>query len=513
MKNNKFRTTLLLLVLLLLVGINFTSTITGNIKKINNNLDGIDCNLFSMSSNSLLAYWSFDEGSGSIAYDYSGHDYDGDIHGADWIYGHSGYALDFDGTNDYVSIDFWSEDLGLNKTDDYIISAWFNTTSTKIGKIFEMSDSDGLPMFYIKLHSNGTLEFRAQSTSTCDVTTYSNNSYNDGLWHYIEGIFHGNSSYPILEMYVDGELVGIKTDWLCPQESNQFKRAKIGVTSYDETEFFNGIIDEVKIYKNPEGNHPPNVPTIDGPTTGTIGEEYSYTFLAADSESDDIYYWIDWGDGNNTGWIGPYSSNEEVNVSYTWLENGLFEIRAKTRDIFYDMSEWATLLVAIGNISPDAPTITGPTYGKKGEYNDYNFITTDMNGHDVSFYVDWGDGLNSGWTEYYPSGNEISLSHSWSDPGIYMFRAKAKDIYDSESDWSEQFTVTITEKTLLFGFISNMSSNEDCTTFKVKLLILIGLNPINTKFYSSEETILISNDYIGKITEKYIFGIFNSVVV
>ncbi len=513
MRYNKFRAALMLLVLLLFVGMNFSIIITGNFEKINNISEEKNSNLFSMFTNSLLAYWSFDEGSGSIAYDYSGHDYDGVIHGADWIAGHSGYALDFDGNSDYVIMDAYSEDLGFNKTDDYKISVWFNSTSTHSGKIYEISDSDGLPMAYVRLNSDGTLETKVQSTASCDVTAYSNDSYNDGLWHYIESIYHGNSSYPTIEMYVDDELVGIKTDWLCPMDSNQFKRAKIGITSYDDIECFNGVIDEVEVYKNPEGNQPPNAPIIEGPTAGTVGEEYSYAFLAADPEGGDISYWIDWGDGNNTGWIGPYSSNDVVNVNYTWFENGLFEIRAKTKDIFYDMSEWTTLLVAMGNVAPDAPIITGPTIGKKGEQTEFTFVTTDLNGHDVSYYVEWGDDSNTGWTENFPSGEEITLSHDWSVPGTYMFRAKAKDIYDVESNWSEPFTVTITEKTLLLGFITNLSSNEEYNIFDVKFLLYMGLNPIITRFYSSEETILISNDYTGKITEQYVLGIFNSVVV
>jgi len=513
MRYNKFRTALVLLIIFLFVGMNFTIIITGNFEKINNISEEKNSNLFSMFTNSLLAYWSFDEGSGNIIYDYSGHGFDGIRNGASWTTGYSGYALDFDGSNDYVSIDFYSEDLGFNKTDDYKISVWIKTELNDPGIIYEMSDSDEIPVTYLKMNSDGTLEIKVQSTATCDVTTYSNDSYNDGLWHYIEGIYHGNSSYPTIEMYVDGELVGIKTDWLCPLNSDQFKRAKIGMTSYESTEHFDGVIDEVKIYKKPEGNQPPNAPTIEGPTTGTVGEEYSYTLLAADPDGGDISYWIDWGDGNNTGWIGPYSSNEVVNVNYTWSENGVYEIRAKTKDIFHDESEWTTLLVAMGNLAPDVPSITGPTIGKKGEQMEFTFVTTDINGHDVSYYVEWGDGSNTEWTENYPSGEEVTLSHNWSVPGTYMFRAKAKDIYDVESDWSESYSVTITEKTLLLGFITNMSSNEEYITFDAKLLIYIGLNPINTRFYSSEETILISNDYTGKITEQYLLGIFNTVII
>jgi len=52
----------------------------------------------------LVAYWSFDEGSGGVAHDNSGNGNDGTIYGAAWTSGVSGSALSFDGRNDYVMI-------------------------------------------------------------------------------------------------------------------------------------------------------------------------------------------------------------------------------------------------------------------------------------------------------------------------------------------------------------------------------------------------------------------------
>lgn len=50
-----------------------------------------------------MAHWHFDEGSGNTAYDSSGNNNNGMIHGANWTSGVSGYALSFDGIDDYVS--------------------------------------------------------------------------------------------------------------------------------------------------------------------------------------------------------------------------------------------------------------------------------------------------------------------------------------------------------------------------------------------------------------------------
>ncbi|MFQ6062808.1 MAG: hypothetical protein ACE5J9_06490, partial [Methanosarcinales archaeon] len=54
------------------------------------------------SDNGLVAEWAFDEGKGNIVKDTSGNGNDGTIHGATWVDGKFGKALQFDGVNDYV---------------------------------------------------------------------------------------------------------------------------------------------------------------------------------------------------------------------------------------------------------------------------------------------------------------------------------------------------------------------------------------------------------------------------
>jgi hypothetical protein len=48
-----------------------------------------------------------------------------------------------------------------------------------------------------------------------------------------------------------------------------------------------------------------SVPFIQGPETGNAGVSYFYTFITEDPESDEVFYFVDWGDGTNSGWLGP----------------------------------------------------------------------------------------------------------------------------------------------------------------------------------------------------------------
>jgi len=83
----------------------------------------------------------------------------------------------------------------------------------------------------------------------------------------------------------------------------------------------------------------------------------------------------------------------------------------------------------------NAPTISGPVRPKEGIEYEYAFETTDPNGDTVYYYIEWGGYSNVGeWIGPYSSGEQIILTHTW-NKGTYTIKAKAKDVYDQESEW------------------------------------------------------------------------------
>jgi len=89
-------------------------------------------------------------------------------------------------------------------------------------------------------------------------------------------------------------------------------------------------------------NQAPEKPeTPDGPTSGESGIEYTYTTSTIDPEGEQLYYWFDWGDDTNSGWLGPYDSGDIVTVSHTWDSKGSFEIKVKAKDTNGIQSEWS----------------------------------------------------------------------------------------------------------------------------------------------------------------------------
>jgi outer membrane protein assembly factor BamB len=94
-------------------------------------------------------------------------------------------------------------------------------------------------------------------------------------------------------------------------------------------------------------NNPPNKPTISGPINGKYRKSYSYSIVATDPDGDDLSYFIDWGDGTNTGWFGLYSSGVEISESHSGSSDGTFTIQAKAKDTYDEESDWATLKVSM----------------------------------------------------------------------------------------------------------------------------------------------------------------------
>lgn len=94
------------------------------------------------------------------------------------------------------------------------------------------------------------------------------------------------------------------------------------------------------------------------------------------------------------------------------------------------------------NSPPEAPTVSGETNGKVGEEYLFTFNSIDPDRNPISLYIDWGDG-SSGWTRECASGEDLKFEHSWSEKGNYTIRAKAKDVFNEESNWTE-FEIKIT---------------------------------------------------------------------
>ena len=78
-----------------------------------------------------------------------------------------------------------------------------------------------------------------------------------------------------------------------------------------------------------------------GPLNGKINEKHTYSTSTTDPQDSQLWYLFDWGDGENSGWVGPFESGEIGSASYSWSEKGNYEIKVKAKNENDIQSEWS----------------------------------------------------------------------------------------------------------------------------------------------------------------------------
>ena len=204
-------------------------------------------------------------------------------------------------------------------------------------------------------------------------------------------------------------------------------------------------------------SNPPAKPVITGPTNGIVNYEYNYTVVTTEPDGEDVYYYIDWGDGTDSGWLGPFSSGTSTTAQKSWNTSATYTAQARAKDINEVLSEWSDPLSVsiINDQPPNTPTIDGRALGKTGTPNPYTFTTIDVNGDDVYYYIDWGDGQVDEWVGPYNSSEIAEITHIWDTKGIYTIKAKAKDVYGIQSDWGTLKVIMPTEY-VTHGFLQHL---------------------------------------------------------
>jgi hypothetical protein len=154
---------------------------------------------------------------------------------------------------------------------------------------------------------------------------------------------------------------------------------------------------------------------------------------------DSVQYRVDSGSWlSTTAKDGTFDDHEEdFTFTTSSLSHGAHTIEAFAKNSVGNIDSTPASDTITIDVEPDDPTITGTTDGKAGTSYSYDFVSNDPDGDTVSYYIKWGDGDETTWTSFVPSGSPgYSESHSWTTQGTYTIEAKTKDIYGMESDWS-----------------------------------------------------------------------------
>jgi len=98
------------------------------------------------------------------------------------------------------------------------------------------------------------------------------------------------------------------------------------------------------------------------------------------------------------------------------------------------------------NNPPETPVKpSGPTFVEMGVEYEYMSSTYDIDGEQIRYRFDWGDGNYSNWSDFISSNTSVSVSHHWSAISNYIIRVMAQDENGSNSSWSPVLNVTVSQ--------------------------------------------------------------------
>jgi RHS repeat-associated protein len=190
-------------------------------------------------NNSLVAAYNFDQGSGTVLHDVTGNGNDGVLDGQAWVAGKYGQALEFDAS--FVTVAD-SQVLDLHRM---TLSAWVKPIIPQFN----------WPTIALKEHPGHGLAYSLYSgweehpPSIClgvvedEDGCVHGGATPPGVWTHLAGTYDGS----VFRMYVNGNLAGTATPEHAPAAITS-GALRIGGNAEWGNEFFDGVIDDLRIY-------------------------------------------------------------------------------------------------------------------------------------------------------------------------------------------------------------------------------------------------------------------------
>jgi hypothetical protein len=395
----------------------------------------------------LIGWWTFDEGAGMTALDWSGHGNHGAIQGnPTWIAGprDDTVALDFDGVGDFV--DCGKADI-FDVTGQITVAAWIRVD------VFEQTDqaivSKGQNVWRLVRNGLDTDQLRFD----CGGQAIGSTNVNDGEWHHALGMSDGVT----VSLYVDGALDGSAAGGAIPTDPNltlwiaDTNRPGAGPQAW------NGPIDDVRVYNKALTQQEigqimrfdPLLAWNPSPSSGAVLDLIAFDRLS-------------WSPGDEAAEHDVYIGTDKESVANA--DTSTADIyRGRQQDTTFTISEGVqanqTYFWRIDEINNDMTTTIGgiwtftiADYLIVDDFESYNDLDPSVEGS-RRIYLIWADGFDNptlnGSTMGYPAPNFAEGEHFVETDIVYQGSQSAPIIYDNTTaNYSE---VTVNTNDLSIG--------------------------------------------------------------
>ncbi|MBW2980533.1 hypothetical protein KY360_03890 [Candidatus Woesearchaeota archaeon] len=351
--------------------------------------------------------------------DYSTYENHGTLGGGNYAFapywttdGIVGGAHEFDGLNDYIEIGDVEDFVDVNS---FTIEAWIKkeSNSSDLQQIVSRKRDIGIDAgYYLAVTSDNRIEAKVADDLNLTLKN-STDLISLGTWHHVVMVLDRNSE--TLQLYIDGQAQGTPTN-LTPYNIDPSTNASIRIgASSNETpsQFFNGTIDEVKIYLRP------------------LSAEQIQTNYVAGSNALDIQTLVSEETGYGDKWTVAVTPNDGIGDGITKLSNRV--------TIAANLPPTAPILVYPENnssIIDRTPTfIWNNSYDPENDTVSYRLVVDE----DITFNstdIDVNSIAETPIQTNYTSPIELEVDT------VYYWRVRGYDNY-SYGNWSTVFNFTI----------------------------------------------------------------------
>jgi len=200
-----------------------------------------------VTDSNLVGWWKFDEGSGTIALDWSGQNNHGTLVGNPlWVDGFDGDALELDGADDYVALPIGSVISSLTSS-TFTIWVDFSNAGGAWQRIFDFGTGTGINMFLTpRTGTTGPMRFAITTSGSGGENQATAASTLLSGWHHVAVTLSANSQ----RVYLDGVVVASNTGaaLLTPSDLGKTSNNWLGRSQYTADAYFRGSLDDFRIY-------------------------------------------------------------------------------------------------------------------------------------------------------------------------------------------------------------------------------------------------------------------------